>query len=416
VRFQRRRLAGIAEVRLGRQRSPERAEGPNMVSYLRAANVVDGTLDLTDVKSMDFTPEEQRLFALEHGDVLVTEGSGSLRTVGASAVYRNELPQRVCFQNTLLRLRPRGKVIIPDFLAWWARSAYASGLFAAAATGANIHHLSAERLKSLSVPVPDTARQRRIADYLDRETHRIDTLIAKNQVLQHRMTERFESTWDQLLSTRHIQRVQLRRCLRRVSDGPFGSNLASQHYVDDSDAVRVIRLGNIGRAALLDRSVARVSHDHADVLSNYRVRSGDVVVASLGGGEIAPGRAAAVTPEWAGAVHKADCFRLQVDQRVVSARYLAMALSSRRVLTETSLMTKGVTRERLTTDLVREILLPFLDPAGQAEIVRSWLEESAQMGAIKSRIVGQQALLTERRQALITAAVTGELEIPRVAA
>ncbi len=69
-----------------------------MVSYLRAANVVDGTLDLTDVKSMDFTPEEQRLFALEHGDVLVTEGSGSLRTVGASAVYRNELPQRVCFQ------------------------------------------------------------------------------------------------------------------------------------------------------------------------------------------------------------------------------------------------------------------------------------------------------------------------------
>ena len=62
-------LRAVAEVSLGRQRSPDRAEGPNMVSYLRAANVKDGSLDLEDVKSMDFSPDEQTTYSLRPGDV-----------------------------------------------------------------------------------------------------------------------------------------------------------------------------------------------------------------------------------------------------------------------------------------------------------------------------------------------------------
>jgi type I restriction enzyme S subunit len=48
-------VRSIAEVSLGRQRSPENANGPFMVKYLRAANVKDGELDLNDVKAMNFT-------------------------------------------------------------------------------------------------------------------------------------------------------------------------------------------------------------------------------------------------------------------------------------------------------------------------------------------------------------------------
>jgi type I restriction enzyme S subunit len=42
-----------------------------MVKYLRAANVKDGELDLNDVKAMNFSPEEQKLFQLLPGDVLI---------------------------------------------------------------------------------------------------------------------------------------------------------------------------------------------------------------------------------------------------------------------------------------------------------------------------------------------------------
>lgn len=100
-------LRAFAEVALGRQRSPQYEDGPFMVPYLRAANVKDGELDLSDVKSMSFSPNEQRIYALRPGDVLVSEGSGSLGTVRASAVWSGEINDVVCFQNTLLRLRPR---------------------------------------------------------------------------------------------------------------------------------------------------------------------------------------------------------------------------------------------------------------------------------------------------------------------
>lgn len=133
-----------------------------MVPYLRAANVKDGVLDLSDVKSMDFDPSEQMIFRLLPGDVLVTEGAGSLAAVGASAVYDADVDRVVCFQNTLLRLRTRGDND-PGYLKWWARHAFGSGLFASIARGANIFHLGAEQVRVLRVAVPDPRTQRAIA-------------------------------------------------------------------------------------------------------------------------------------------------------------------------------------------------------------------------------------------------------------
>ena len=130
-----------------------------MVPYLRAANVKDGSLDLTDVKSMDFSPAEQAVYALRPGDVLVTEGAGSLAAVGASAVYSGEIDGVVCFQNTLLRLRPRGSTDA-RFLMWWARHAYGSGLLASVAAGANIYHLGADNVRALPASMPGRTEQR----------------------------------------------------------------------------------------------------------------------------------------------------------------------------------------------------------------------------------------------------------------
>jgi type I restriction enzyme S subunit len=164
-----------------------------MTPYLRAANVNDGRLDLSDVKIMNFTPDEQRIFSLRPGDVLVSEGSGSLMTVGASAVWSGEIDGIVCYQNTLLRLRPRSQSTDSRFLAWWARHAFASGLFAGIATGANIHHVSAERVRGLIVSFPDVLEQQKVADFLDSETTHIDQLIAKKLRLVALLEERVET-------------------------------------------------------------------------------------------------------------------------------------------------------------------------------------------------------------------------------
>ncbi|MDG3014144.1 restriction endonuclease subunit S [Speluncibacter jeojiensis] len=172
-----RRLAQVAEVALGRQRTPAHEHGENLVPYLRSANVRDGELDLTDVKQMNFTPAEQVHFSLRRGDVLVTEGSGSRETVGASAVWNEEIPGPVCFQNTLLRLRPRGDLSDGRFLYWWMRHAHAAGMVAAVTTGANIQHLGAESLRGMAIDLPSLDDQRMIARFLDCQIARADEII-----------------------------------------------------------------------------------------------------------------------------------------------------------------------------------------------------------------------------------------------
>ncbi len=182
-------LRAYAEIQLGRQRTPAHDTGPNMTAYLRAANVQDGRLDLSDVKSMDFDASEQARFSLEAGDVLVTEGSGSLASIGATAVWNDELDGTVCFQNTLLRLRPQ-RSTHPRFLAWWCRYAYASGLFAGVATGANIFHLSADRVRSLPMAHVPLTVQRTIADHLDTEIGRIEAIINQERRVLDLLAER----------------------------------------------------------------------------------------------------------------------------------------------------------------------------------------------------------------------------------
>jgi type I restriction enzyme S subunit len=161
------RLDSIADVRMGRQRSPKNASGDFMAPYLRAANVKDGRLELDDILEMNFTPEEQAVFALEPGDVLVTEGCGSIGQLGASAQWRGEVPGVVCMQNTLLRLRAIPEVSDPAFLGHLARFAHHAGLWASVASGTNIFHIGSERAKVLAVPALSISEQRQMAGVLD---------------------------------------------------------------------------------------------------------------------------------------------------------------------------------------------------------------------------------------------------------
>lgn len=149
---------------MGRQRSPKHAVGEHIVPYLRAANVKDGRLVLDSVLEMNFSPAEQATFSLRPGDVLVTEGCGSIGQLGAAARWDGEIGGTVCFQNTLLRLRAVQGVTDPSFVDVWARHAFWSGIFAAVASGTNIFHIGSTQAKQIPLLLPPLVEQRRIAD------------------------------------------------------------------------------------------------------------------------------------------------------------------------------------------------------------------------------------------------------------
>jgi type I restriction enzyme S subunit len=161
------RLGSIADVRLGRQRSPANASGDFMCRYLRSANVLDGRVVLDDVNEMNFEPKERLVFSLRPGDLLVTEGAGSPEAVGASAMWDGREPG-ICFQNTLLRVRSRSEGYLPEYLGWWARTAHRSGAMRAYSSGASILHLGAEGLSRMEVPRRSRREQSAVIANCDR--------------------------------------------------------------------------------------------------------------------------------------------------------------------------------------------------------------------------------------------------------
>ena len=167
-RFTEVQAAQVFDIRLGRQRSPERATGPSMTRYLRSGNVGYDELRLDDVLEMDFNERERERYALQNGDVLVSEGSAGAAAVGMPAAWHDELEGPVCFQNTLLRYRAIEGVTTSAFVRQWCLWAYESGTFRDVAPhGVNIKHIGDKRAKAMSVRLPDVDEQHAIAAGLE---------------------------------------------------------------------------------------------------------------------------------------------------------------------------------------------------------------------------------------------------------
>lgn len=154
----------VGEVLLGRQRAPQHEDGPSMRPYLRAANVFDGYIDTSDVKTMNFSSSEYERYSLRDGDVLLVEGNSSREVVGRSAIFQGEAPG-ACYQNTLLRFRPG-----PTVSTWYAHQYFRycvyTGTFATLARQTSIAHLGAQNLAALPMPLPCKSRQIELSRHL----------------------------------------------------------------------------------------------------------------------------------------------------------------------------------------------------------------------------------------------------------
>ncbi len=139
---------------------------------------------------------------------------------------------------------------------------------------------------------------------------------------------------------------------RAITDGPFGSNLASRHYTDDGP--RVVRLQNIGDGRFEDAR-AHISQEHFEALRAHEVRPGDLLVASLG--EVLP--RACLAPTWLGpAIVKADCIRVRLGDRA-DPRWVLYALQRPDVRRWADEHRHGVGRPRLGLKTIREIPIPL---------------------------------------------------------
>lgn len=166
-----------------------------------------------------------------------------------------------------------------------------------------------------------------------------------------------------------------------LQDGPFGSNLKSEHYVDDG--VRVIRLQNIGSGAFIETDRAFIAPDHFDRLRKHECRAGDVLIATLGDPIV---RACVQPPDLKIALNKADCLRMRCDPARAVPEYISGYLNSEDFQVRASALAHGQTRPRVNLRQIRSATIP-LPP----------IEEQRRIAAVLDQA---DALRAKRREAL----------------
>lgn len=126
--------------------------------YLRVANVQNGFLDLSEMKTIELKKDEIGKYLLQSGDVLYTEG-GDRDKLGRGTVWNNEIPNCV-HQNHIFKARIDRKRAIPEYVAYWSMSAFARNyFFSKGKQSVNLASINKTILSALPLPLPNLMTQ-----------------------------------------------------------------------------------------------------------------------------------------------------------------------------------------------------------------------------------------------------------------
>jgi len=144
----------------------------NCPRYIRITDLtIDGALREDTFQSL--TEPLAAPYILQDGDVLFVRSGAN---VGQTLRYREEWG-RACFASYLVRLRPDGRQILPDYLYYYTQSRAFQHQVRIGTVQATIANLSADRFGNFAIPLPPVEEQRAIVEYLDCRTRVIDALV-----------------------------------------------------------------------------------------------------------------------------------------------------------------------------------------------------------------------------------------------
>ena len=277
----------------------------NLINYMDVyrRNTVDNEMEFMKITASAVEKERSQV---SHGDILFTPSSETPDDIGRSAVVVGDLKNTLHSYHTV-RLRPhRNSLLDIRFSAWFANTEEVLRQFSQKCAGSTRYTLSLPSFQSVTCNIPVSLKeQRKIADCLDtvqKTIEKTEALIQKyqriKQGLMHDLFTRGVTPDGKLRPAREqvpelyketpigwiprawdIAFIELIK--ESLIDGPFGSNLKTEHYVSDP-GVRVVRLQNIQATKYNDTDKAFISEKHANFLIRNKVIPGDILIAGLG--------------------------------------------------------------------------------------------------------------------------------------
>lgn len=330
----------------------------------------------------------------------IADAGALLVSVRAPVGAVNIADQRYGIGRGLAAVRPRA---IHARYAYWLLLSSA-GWLNSIATGSTFTAISGGDLGNVSVLVTNEREQRAIADYLDRETAQIDAFIAKNEELITLLTERRASVLSAAMGE-GSPRMRLRQVLSVAQTGPFGTQLSASEYIDDG--VPVINPSHIVEGAIAHDPGVSVSVERASELSRFRLSPDDIVLGRKGEVD----KAALVDDKSDGYLCGSDSMMLRPSRNIVDPKYLWWFLQSPPAHEQLERFAVGSTVVGLNQRTLRVVQLPVpsieTQKAITADLNRATVAISSAISVAKRSV----RLARERRAALISAAVTGKIDV-----
>ena len=377
-------------------------DDPSLPRFVRITDINEGGR-LRDETFRSLPIDIAEPYLLESGDLLFAR-SGS---VGRTFLY-DESWGICAYAGYLIRARVDLAQVMPEFISYFSASQSYTSWLRTVATQATIENVNAERYSMMPVPLPPLDEQRAIAAYLDRETERIDALVAKKRLLIERLEE-----YRTALITRTVTRGLPVEAARAAGLDP-SPRLKPSGVEWLGEVPEHWEVGALRHAVVLQRG-----HD----LPADRREEGDVPIVSSGGVFGSHALAAAQGPGIVtGRYGSIGEFQLvdgpywplnttlyTVDLRgndVRFLRYMRMNLKSLFLVNSAKSAVPGVDRNDLHP------VPTAVPPKAEQKAIAEYLDtETNKLSELVGRAEAAIERLLEYRTALITAAVTGKVDV-----
>jgi len=295
--------------------------------------------------------------------------------------------------------------------------------------GTAVGTLNRNYIHDSTMAVPSIVEQESIAAFLDHETTRIDQLIAKKErqiellqekraaLISHAVTKglnpkaKMKDSGIEWLGKipEHWKLIPLKRLLTQNSDaiktGPFGSQLLSSEML--SGEVKVYNQRNIIDKDF-DGGENYITVEKYAELKAFAVMHGDILVTTRG----TIGRCALFPDDAEEGILHPCLMRIQADQCKLLREYLAMLIQDGGIVQlQLSLMSNATTIAVIYSETLKNVLIPT-PPIGEQKSILSKINEDIEwIENLSGKVTTSIEKLQEYRTAIISAAVTGKIDV-----
>ncbi len=390
---------------------------------VRLCNYTDVYKNDTITADMDFmaataTHDQVSKFGLTVGDTVITKDSETADDIGIPAYVGESAHDLVCGYHLAIA-RPTGGAADPRFLYWCLASPEAAQQWSVLASGVTRVGLRQADIGKLEIPVPPLQTQREIAAVLDYETTRIDALIAKQvgliellaekrqAIVTHAVTKGIDPTTPTKPSgvhwlgdiPAHWSLRRLKNC-SRIKRGRFMHRPRNAPHLYDGE-YPFIQTGSIARTRGKYVTEYMQTLSEAGMETSAMMPKGTLVMAIAANiGDVAILSFDSCAPD--------SVLGFQpTSQANTDFLYYALTAKREELTSEAPVTSQG----NLNVVRVGSVTVPLPPVEEQVQIVKTLDDRLAHMSHTAAKASAMKRLLLERRSALISAAVTGKIDV-----